>query len=92
MAIITGRSGTFNISTANQYISGYVKWVETYDSDTYAETYLSTITMTAYLHRTNTYNQDTYASTEFYRTMVIGGNVLGDTSTLMIMEQEFVYI
>lgn len=60
MAIVNGKSGTFNISTKNSAISGYVKWQETYDDSTYSATNKSTITMTAYLHRTNIYSGETF--------------------------------
>ena len=60
MAIVNGKSGTFNISTENPYISGYVKWQETYDDATYIQTNKSTVTITAYLHRTNIYSGETY--------------------------------
>jgi hypothetical protein len=60
MAIVNGKSGTFNISTKNSAISGYVKWQETYDNATYTTTNKSTITMTAYLHRTNIYDGATF--------------------------------
>ncbi len=60
MAVVNGKSGTFNISTKNSAISGYVKWQETYDNATYTTTNKSTITMTAYLHRTNIYDGATF--------------------------------
>ena len=84
MAIVTGQSGKFNISTANEYISGYVEWIETYDSDTYATTLQSTVTMKAYLHRTNSYNQDTYTHTDFYRKAIIGDNVIDQTDFIKL--------
>ena len=60
MATVNGKSGTFNISTQNPYISGYVKWQETYDDTTYISTNKSKVTLTAYLHRTNIYGGATY--------------------------------
>jgi hypothetical protein len=60
MAIVNGKSGTFNISTKNSAINGYVKWQETYDDATYTSTNKSTVTLTAYLHRTNIYSGETY--------------------------------
>ena len=60
MAIVNGRSGTFNIYTQNQYINGYVAWQETYDDSNYLVTNKSTITINAYLHRTNIYSGSTY--------------------------------
>lgn len=56
MATVNGKSGTFNITTKNPYISGYVKWQETYDDKTYIQTNKSKVTLTAYLHRTNIYD------------------------------------
>ena len=60
MAVVNGKSGTFNISTKNQYISGYVEWKETYDPSTYATTNLTNVKLTAYLHRTNIYSGATH--------------------------------
>lgn len=45
-------SGKFNISTANQYISGYVEWTET---NTSIQNNTSVINLKVYLRRTNTY-------------------------------------
>lgn len=45
--------GTFNISTNNSNISGYVEYVE---SDVSISNNTSKVTMTAYLRRTNTYS------------------------------------
>ena len=56
MAIVNGKSGTFNISTYNSAISGYVAWQETYDDSNYSSTNKSTIKMDVYLHRTNIYS------------------------------------
>jgi hypothetical protein len=38
MATIVAQTGSFNISTHNPYISGYVQWRETYDDSTYIAT------------------------------------------------------
>lgn len=56
MAWINGKSGTYNISTENSVISGYVKWEEQYDEAANK----SRITQTAYLRRTNIYAGDTF--------------------------------
>ena len=56
MAWVNGRSGTYNISTNNAPISGYVKWEEKYD----VVTNKSLVTQTAYLHRTNIYDGNTW--------------------------------
>lgn len=73
MAIVNGKSGTFNIYTNNSSISGYVKWQETYDNATYITTNQSTITITAYLHRTNIYSGATYiTNTTVTRTAFFG--------------------
>lgn len=81
MAIVNGKSGTFVISTNNTSISGYVAWQETYDDATYSQTNKSTVTMTAYLHRTNIYSGQTY----FYggtvtRVAYFGKESVSDTS------------
>jgi hypothetical protein len=83
MATVNGKSGTFNIYTENQYISGYVKWQETYDSSTYAETNLTKVTLTAYLHRTNVYSGITYiddTSISFTRIAYFGSTTKKDTT------------
>ena len=59
MAIKVGKTGTFNISTHNTAISGYVEWKETYDDSNYSKTNETTITMDVYLHRTNIYSGET---------------------------------
>lgn len=46
-------SGTYNISTKNQYISGYVAWTQ---SNINSNTNTSYLTMEVYLRRTNTYS------------------------------------
>lgn len=56
MAWVNGKSGTYNISTNNAPISGYVKWEEKYD----VVTNKSQVTQTAYLHRTNIYDGNTW--------------------------------
>lgn len=59
MAKVNGKSGTFNISTKNPYVSGYAKWQETYDDSTYLSTNTTNVKMDIYLHRTNVYNDVT---------------------------------
>lgn len=78
MAWVNGKSGTFNISTSNSAISGYVKWQETYD----VVANKSKVTLTAYLHRTNIYSGATF----FYggsvtRTAFFGSETVGSTVT-----------
>lgn len=78
MAWVNGKNGTFNISTSNSAISGYVKWQETYD----VVDNKSKVTLTAYLHRTNIYSGETF----FYggsvtRTAFFGSETVGSTVT-----------
>lgn len=81
MAIVNGKSGTFNIYTNNTYISGYVKWQETYDNATYAQTNKTTVTLTAYLHRTNIYSGQTYfKGASVTRTAYFGSENVTNTS------------
>lgn len=86
MATVKGKSGTFNISTSNSAISGYVEWQETYDDSTYASTNKSKITLTAYLHRTNIYSGETYfysgtvTRTAFFDSETVGSTVVTDMS------------
>lgn len=56
MAWINGKSGTYNISTNNSAISGYVYWSERYD----IANNKSEVSQTAYLHRTNIYDGNTW--------------------------------
>ena len=77
MAWTNGKSGTYNISTGNSVISGYVKWEEKYD----VVANKSLVTQTAYLHRTNIYSGATY----FYggtvtRTAFFGSETKGTTA------------
>ena len=76
-------SGTFNISTANQYISGYVAWSES-NVDIVNNT--SIITMTAYLHRTNTYSGTPTAlnNRPLTRTFYINGETISWTENVSI--------
>ena len=60
MAMVEGKSGTFNISTKNQYISGYAEWKETYDDSKYATDNETTVKIEVWLHRTNIYSGATY--------------------------------
>ena len=84
----TGKSGTYNISTANQYINGYVQWVETYDPDTYASTNQTTITQTAYLHRTNDYSGTTgIQGVSGSRTMYFGSESVANYDNLTLTIQ-----
>lgn len=70
MAWVNGKSGTYNISTNNAPISGYVKWEEQYD----VSTNKSKVTQTAYLHRTNIYDGKTY----FYSGTATAKTFFGD--------------
>lgn len=56
MAWVNGKSGTYNISTNNAPISGYVYWSERYD----IANNKSEISQVAYLHRTNIYDGNTW--------------------------------
>lgn len=85
MATRTGRSGTYNISTANSYISGYVQWTETYDDSTYISTNKTTVTQVAYLHRTNTYSGTTsITNISGQRTAYFGSDTVTDTSNITL--------
>ena len=82
MAIVNGKSGTFNIYTENTAISGYVKWQETYDDATYMQTNKSKVTITAYLHRTNIYSGATYfENATVTRSAYFGTENVTNTST-----------
>ena len=77
MAWVNGKSGTYNISTNNSAISGYVKWEEQYD----VVTNKSLISQTAYLHRTNIYSGATYFySGTVYRTAYFGSETVVHTA------------
>lgn len=81
MAVVNGKSGTFNIYTNNTSISGYVKWQETYDNATYAQTNKTTVTITAYLHRTNIYSGQTwFEGGTVTRTAYFGSETVTNTS------------
>ena len=85
MAIVNGRSGTFNIYTENQYINGYVQWQETYDDSTYIATNKSTVTINAYLHRTNIYSGETYLKNiKGQRIAYFGSETVVDNSNLTL--------
>lgn len=89
MAWINGKSGTYNISTNNSAISGYVKWEEQYD----VVANKSLVKQTAYLHRTNIYSGATYfyggtvirtaffGSEPIVHTAVADMSIPGNTST-----------
>lgn len=62
----------FNVTTSNQYISGYVEYIETF-GDNYLETNKSTVTATLFLHRTNNYSGDPTSSTSCSCSFVIDG-------------------
>lgn len=62
----------FNVITSNQYISGYVEYIETF-GDNYLETNKSTVTATLFLHRTNNYSGDPTSSTSCSCSFVIDG-------------------
>ena len=82
MAWVNGKSGTYNISTNNSPISGYVQWTEQYD----VVTNKSLVTQTAYLHRTNIYDGATYfysgtvTRTAFFDSETVGTTVVTDMS------------
>lgn len=82
MAWANGKSGTYNISTNNSYISGYVKWEEKYD----VVANKSLVTQTAYLHRTNIYSGETYfysgtvSRTAFFDSETVATSVVTDMS------------
>lgn len=83
MATQTGNSGTYNIYSENQYISGYVQWTETYDDATYITTNKTTITQRAYLHRTNIYSGETAViEVPGERIMYFGESQVADSSNL----------
>ena len=85
MAIVNGKSGTFNISTYNTAISGYVEWQETYDDSTYLSTNKSTVTIKAYLHRTNIYSGETYVvNAPMTRVAYFGKENVTDTSAVSL--------
>ena len=70
----TGRNGSFNISTSNQFVSGYVSWNETYDIASNS----SVVSAELRLSRTNT-GYETYSSGEFY--IAINGNEKHNSGT-----------
>ena len=77
MAWVNGKSGTYNISTNNSAISGYVKWEEQYD----VVTNKSLLSQTAYLHRTNIYSGATYFyGGTVYRTAYFGSETVDHTA------------
>ena len=82
MAWVNGKSGTYNISTNNSYISGYVKWEEQYD----VVTNKSLVSQTAYLHRTNIYSGETYfksgtvSRTAYFGSETVATSVVTDMS------------
>lgn len=83
MATIVAQTGTFNISTHNPYISGYVQWRETYDNSTYIDTNKTKVEMKAYLHRTNIYDGATYiTNTPVTRIMHFGNEQLSDEGSV----------
>lgn len=63
---------TFNVTTSNKYISGYVEYNETFNED-YISTNKSTLTATLYLHRTNNYSGTPTSSSNCTLTFVIDG-------------------
>ena len=78
MAWINAKSGTYNISTNNSAISGYVSWRQEYD----IEKNISRITQEAYLHRTNIYSGDTYFTNEpITRVFYFGSEAVSTTVT-----------
>ena len=76
MAWVNGKSGTYNISTNNAPISGYVYWSERYD----IANNKSEISQVAYLHRTNIYSGETYFySGTVSRTAYFGSETVATT-------------
>lgn len=65
----------FNVTTSNQYISGYVEYIETFEDD-YLETNKSTVTATLFLHRTNNYSGEPTSSTSCSCSFVIDGETI----------------
>lgn len=65
-------SGTYYISTKNQYIDGYVAWSE---SNSNVGTNTSDVTMTVYLHRNNSWSGDPthFTNKNLTRTFYING-------------------
>ena len=85
MANVIGKTGTFNITTENPYISGYVEWQETYDTNNYISTNKSTVTIRAYLHRTNIYSGSTYITNiAGTRIAYFGSEEVKDTSNITL--------
>ena len=82
MAWVNGKSGTYNISTNNSPISGYVQWTEQYD----VVTNKSLVSQVAYLHRTNIYSGETYfysgtvSRTAFFDSETVATTVVTDMS------------
>lgn len=79
MATKNGNSGTYNVSTGNQYISGYVEWTETYDDQTYISTNKTKVTQKVYLKRTNTYSSNYNVSSSGTRTAYFGSETVKNT-------------
>lgn len=76
MAWVNGRSGTYNISTNNSVISGYVQWEEQYD----VVENKSFIKQTAYLRRTNIYSGATFFNNEaITKTFFFGSDAVSTT-------------
>lgn len=93
MAIVNGKSGTFNIYSKNDSISGYVKWQETYDSSTYLSTNQSTVTLTAYLRRTNSWDGDTwFTGYTMSRTAYFGSNTVSSSTTTLSIPPGGTYV
>ena len=79
MAWVDGKSGTYNISTKNSVISGYVYWSERYD----IANNKSEITQTAYLHRTNIYSGATYFNNEVItRAFYFGSDAVSSSASV----------
>lgn len=87
MAIVKGESGSFNISTKNQYISGYVAWQETYDDSTYATNNETIVKIEVWLHRTNIYNGPTYINGGTFTKI---GYCDGNESKTTVVEDGFI--
>src|SRR5213080_557723 len=73
-------SGSFSVSTTNQYISGHVDWSE---SNVSTANNTSDVTVSMYLSRTNNYT--TYGTGDFYLT-VNGTNISATSESYTITQ------
>lgn len=85
-------SGTYNISTGNASISGYVEW---YESNVNVSSNTSDITMNVYLHRTNTYSgtPTQLNNVRLTRTFYINGETITSTEAVtMVIPNDKSYV